>query len=188
MSTITNVEATLYKLWLPMIMGTVPEIGVTFRWYHIVGQPLSITYKWVDELENPNHTWRIAFQQGINNWNSADTLINFYYHSGSMNTIDAIFDQEEYTRGYAILIDENGDHLTDRVEVVGNLYWDIHDGYSNNQRLEVASHEIGHLQSIGHIPRTEPEALMWEYRYLSEMEYIFSPQPIDVMLVNQVNR
>lgn len=81
----------------------------------------------------------------------------------------------------------NGITTTIYVHAYGNLYWDIHDGYTNNQRRAVAEHEIGHMLSIFHIPRSyNVYTLMVESSYLYEMDEIYTPQHDDINLLNRV--
>ena len=84
-----------YCVYLPYVGWLVPEIILSpGRWHHTPGQQVNISYKWAGELTNPYHTWRPAFQNGITDWNNSPTLINFYYNSGSNNTINVFIDPE----------------------------------------------------------------------------------------------
>lgn len=172
-------------IYLPLILKQVPEIDIpSGRWPHVQGQQVSITYKWSGGLTNPYHTWRPAFQSGINDWDNSSTLVNFYFHSGSNNTIDMVYDPNA-AQGFTILSWTNG--ITNWARAYGNLYWDIHWGYTNNQRRSVAEHEVGHMQSIGHIPRSYTlNALMLEWFYLHELANIYTPQDVDIALINQI--
>lgn len=182
---ITTPCPSTYCVYLPLIIVQVPEIDIpSGRWPHSYGQQVSITYKWSGDLTNPSHTWRPAFQHGIDDWDNSQTLVNFYFHSGSNNTIDMVYDSDG-APGFTTIVSSNG--TTDWAKAYGNLYWDIYWGYTNNQRRSVAEHEIGHMQSIGHIPRSYTlDSLMLEWFYLYELSNIYTPQTIDVDLVNQV--
>jgi len=183
-----SLEATnSHKIYLPLVMRSIPEVDVpSGRWPHSFGQQVNITYKWTGDLTNPYHTWRYSFQYGLNDWNNASTLTAFTYNSSSSNTIDMLYDPNE-SPGRTWITSVNG--VTTKVNAYGNLYWDIHWGYTNHQRRSVAAHEVGHMQSIGHIPRSYSlDALMLEWFYLYELENIYTPQQLDNDFVNQVYR
>lgn len=177
------------RIYLPLVLKRlvmrVPEISVPLsRWPHAPGQQLNLSYKWSGDLTNPSHTWRPAFQGGIDDWNAASTHVRFYYFAFSNNTIDMIYDPN-IAQGVTALTTISG--VTTQANVYGNLYWDIHWGYSNNQRRAAAAHEIGHVTSIGHIPRSfSLNVLMLEWFYFHELGVVYAPQSIDIALVNQV--
>ena len=75
------------------------------------------------------------------------------------------------------------------MEILGNIYWDIRDNYTVNQRRGIAAHEVGHGQSIRHIPNDYPHtALMYKFPSLSFFNTTYTPQSPDIALVNQTYR
>ena len=73
------------------------------------------------------------------------------------------------------------------MDVFGNLYWDLYDQYTVLERRGIATHEIGHATSIGHIPNWYPyTALMYKTSPLEFYETIYNPQSPDELLVNQI--
>lgn len=77
--------------------------------------------------------------------------------------------------------------ITTQVNAFGNLHWDDFWGFTTHQRQNVAEHEVGHMISIGHIPRNYAiDTLMVDESTLEEMEIFYTPQGLDVVLVNQV--
>lgn len=180
----------MQQVFLPIVMKSpIPEVDYPGgRWPHTIGQLVDVPYTWSGDLTNPYHTWRPAFQSGINDWNSTTTLAYFHNDTGSSNTIEMFYDPNG-PQGKTVIYFNPQTGVTSRVNAYGNLYWDIHWGYSNNQRQNVAEHEIGHMLSIGHIPRSYTnDALMVEWSTLEEMNMIFTPQTSDIALVNQVYR
>jgi len=71
--------------------------------------------------------------------------------------------------------------------VYGNRYFEIQHGpYTPNQRRAIASHEIGHLQLIGHIPQNyQPMALMYPSNGLDEFEDLNRPTQDDIAIVKR---
>jgi hypothetical protein len=178
-------------VYLPLIFNyatpyPIPEIDLPpGRWPHTIGQPLFITYRYLGELNDPSHRWRIAFQWGMTSWNSTDTPIGLYLYSESQNTIGMVYMQTIIYPAYTLWYAPNGVLL--RAEVFGNYYWEDYYQWTDNQRRSLAAHEIGHLQGIGHIPRSYlPPALMWSPRFNDEREKYYVPQIPDIALVNQV--
>ena len=87
--------------------------------------------------------------------------------------------------GYTVWYVSNGELLW--VEVNGNYYWEDIFDWTTNQRRSIMAHEAGHLQGIGHIPRSYPvPALMYEGRTNDEREIYYFPQSPDILLVNQI--
>ena len=172
-------------IYLPLVMSSVPEIDApSGRWPHTYGQPFSVLYKYLDELNDTSHRWRISFVEGISSWNSADTPITLYLYSQSENTISMV-DNPAKPVGFTVWYSANGELL--HVDVYGNYYWEDVFQWTDNQRRSIAAHEIGHLQGIGHIPKSYPiPALMYEARTNEEREIYYVPQTPDIALVNQV--
>lgn len=100
-------------VYLPLVIEQVPEIWpdeILYppRWPHGLVQSLDISYRWVDELTNPNHTWRYAFQYGIDDWNDVPSNTYFYFDNTSNNTIDMIYDSLKaagYTDIWTAIVD-----------------------------------------------------------------------------------
>ncbi len=176
-----------YHAYLPLVYKQIPEIlDHSGRWPHSFEQTTAITYKWVGNLVNPNHNWRMAFASGIDDWNLSPTHVVFLSDSGSSNTIDVVNDASK-SAGYCLVDLDSSGRIIIRIRAYGNLYWDSTYGYSINQRRSIAAHEIGHMQSIGEIPRSfTTDALMVEWSYLYELENLYSPRAVDIALVNQV--
>ena len=172
-------------VYFPLIQQSVPEIDVpSGRWLYTFGQPFSVTYKYLDELNDTANRWRIAFAQGVFGWNSVDTPITLYLYSQSGNTISMVDDSVKPI-GFAVLYVADGELF--RVNIYGNYYWEGVYQWTDNQRQSIAAHEIGHLQGVGHIPRSYPiPSLMYESRTNEEREIYYLPQVPDIALVNQV--
>lgn len=172
-------------IYLPLVMGSVPEIDApSGRWPHTYGQPFSVMYKYLGELDETSHRWRISFVEGISSWNSADTPITLYLYSQTENKIGMVDDEFEPV-GFTLWFSA-GDELL-WAEVYGNYYWEDVFQWTDNQRRSIAAHEIGHFQGIGHIPRSFPIfSLMYDGMSNYEFELYFIPQTPDIALVNQV--
>jgi hypothetical protein len=172
--------------YLPLLLKfTIPEIEApSGRWPYSYGQPLPVTYRYLDELNDTSHRWRISFVLGISNWNSAETPIALYLYSQSQNTISMIDDPTKSVGGvtwYSI----NGVLL--HVDIYGNYYWEDVYQWTDNQRQSIATHEVGHLQGVGHIPNSYlPPAIMYDARTNEQREIYYVPQVPDIALVNQV--
>lgn len=178
-----NLEALTVnsKVFMPMvILSPIPEIDLPpSRWPHYFGQTTTVTHKWDASLP-PYHLWRYAFEQGIDDWNEADTLIYLAYSATSENLIKYEYsapplEPDSYTIWHIV----NG--AVTHVTVVGNPYWDLLYGYTNDERQGVCAHEIGHLQLVGHIPQTFLAAALMK-PYLGN---IYSLQAADITLINQ---
>lgn len=74
-----------YHLYIPFVRNSVLEEIPLCRWPHNVGTYTSISYKWGDRLQSPGTLWRIAFEAAIIDWNSATTMVYFYYLGSSSN-------------------------------------------------------------------------------------------------------
>jgi hypothetical protein len=114
-------------VYLPMIISLVPEVDYPgCRWAYTPGNLLYIPYKWGDRLQTPGSSWRIAFETGLSTWNGTLTPIWYYHNISSDNIINTYNDELAGNRGityvYCIV---NGS--TSRVEVYGNIYYDIRD-------------------------------------------------------------
>ncbi|MFH1636199.1 MAG: hypothetical protein ABIG63_19600 [Chloroflexota bacterium] len=177
-----------YCIYLPIVLNSVPEIDVPpCRWPHNSGQNVYISYKWGNRLQISGSLWRNAFEDGIPEWNNAQTLTHFYYSISSDNVINTYNLAGDGRRGKTIISCLGSE--TVKVDVLGNIYYDIQDGYTVNQRRGIATHEVGHGQSIGHIPNDYPlTALMYKSTPLSFFSTIYTPQSPDIALVNQIYR
>jgi hypothetical protein len=147
-----------YCIYLPIVIFTsppVPEINIPpCRWSFNPGQLLYITYKWGDRLQSPGSMWRNAFEAGLNSWNNTATPVWYYFDSSSDNTVNT-YEDESNNRGITyITCIVNGPTL--KVEMLGNIYYDIRDNYTVEQRRGIATHELGHGLSIGSIPNDYP--------------------------------
>jgi hypothetical protein len=166
---------TPHCVYLPLIVVAVPEIDVpSCRWPHISGYGLHVGYKWGDRLQSPGSLWRNAFEDGLLEWNDTPTLVSYYY----INTYDADDDR----RGLTILGCQG--ETTILIEAYGNIFYDIGDNYTVIQRRGIATHELGHGFSVGHIPIDM--ALLYHETPLSFFDTIYVPQPLDILLMNQV--
>jgi len=68
-----------YSMYLPYLIKPVPEIDYPpNRWPHNTNQTTTVTYIWKDNIII-YPTWYDAFDQGLDSWDAADTLINFDY-------------------------------------------------------------------------------------------------------------
>lgn len=179
-----------YCIYLPIVSKEVPEIDVpSCRWPHNSGQNLYISYKWGDRLQSPSTLWCNAFEDGIPEWHNAPTLTRFYYTIWSDNEINTYVQAGDGRRGYTVISCLGSETI--EVEILGNIYYDQQAGwYTVNQRRGIATHEVGHGQSIGHIPNYYPyTALMYKGEVpLSFWSTTYTPQSPDIMLVNQVYR
>lgn len=177
-----------YCVYLPIALNyyPVPEIDIPpCRWPFSPNNTLYITYKWGNNLQVPGSTWRNAFESGINSWNYTSTWVWFYFNSGSNNIINVENNPSGNYRGITYQICSGG--YTIKVDVLGNLYWDLHDQYTILERRGIATHEIGHATSIGHIPNWYPyTALMYKISPLEFYNTIYNPQSPDELLVNQI--
>lgn len=69
---------------------------------------------------------------------------------------------------------------------IGVRQW-AQNSYSVNQRQEIATYELGHGVSIGHIPNDYyQEALMYKNQAIQDFEIRYFPLWADIRLVNQV--
>ena len=173
-------------IFLPLILNGIPEVDLPpRRWDHTPGQPLGVTYKYLGELNDTSHVWRLAFAQGAFTWNNTGTLVTLYLYGESENTI-AMDDDQAMPIGYSVWVYTQGTNEI-RVEVYGNYFWDNFFQWTENQRRSIASHELGHLQLLGHIPTSySTPSLMYNQRTNEDREIYYVPQPPDISLVNQV--
>lgn len=185
-----DISDTSWNLvFLPVVFNglePVPEVDLPpCRWpYGGPGNPLWISYQWGDRLQTPGSLWRTAFETGLSAWNNTSANVTFYYYSSSANVINT-YEDASNNRGITY-ITCMGDSTT-RVDILGNIYWDIQDNYTANQRKGIATHETGHGISIGHIPNEYARtALMYKFGSLSFFESVNIPQAPDIELVNQV--
>jgi hypothetical protein len=71
--------------------------------------------------------------------------------------------------------------------MLGNTFYDIRDHYTTIQRRGIATHELGHGTSIGHVPNVHPRiALMYQETPLVFFDTTYTPQLSDLALVNQI--
>ncbi len=186
--TLSNSCYANYCIYLPIVLNyyPVPETDIpSCRWAFNPGQILYITYKWGDRLQSPGALWRNAFETGLNSWNYTSTPVWYYFDNSSANIVNT-YDDETNNRGITyITCIVNGPTL--KVEVLGNVWWDDHDDYTVEQRRGIATHELGHGLSIGHIPNDYPfPSLMYKITPLDFFSTIYDPQPSDISLVNQI--
>lgn len=107
--------------------------------------PLNVLYKFGANLQTPGTQWRIAFDNGVSNWNLAPIKPAFLYDSSnSRNTLDtytAADGNGGYTWWYCNVL-----YYLDRFDAKGNVNY-----YPNDQqRVEIASQELGHGLGFGH--------------------------------------
>lgn len=177
--TISTSSQQNHMIYLPVVINPVPEVDIPpCRWPHNVGNYTSISYKWGNNLQNPGTLWRNSFESAISDWSGVPTKLYFYY-SNSGSTVFNTYSMQDGKGGYAA-ITCNGSTTTG-VNVFGNVYYDTG---NNNIRHAYAGHETGHAQSIGHISSSEI-ALMG---YNPDPSIYFTPQQIDIALVNQIYR
>lgn len=107
--------------------------------------PLNVLYKFGANLQTPGTQWRIAFDNGVSNWNVANIKPSFLYDvNNSRNTLDTYTAADGYW-GYTWRYC-NPLYYLDRFDAKGNVNY-----YPNDQeRDEVASHELGHGLGFGH--------------------------------------
>jgi hypothetical protein len=164
----------------------VPEVDVPLcRWNHYQYQVLYIDYQWGDNLRIPGSPWRNAFEAGLSSWNGSSTPVWYYYNSSSINVINLYNGGDDGMRGWTnIICIVNGP--TYLVEVFANVYYDHRDNYTVEQRRGLATHELGHGISIGHIPNSwSVPSLMYKNIPLF-FQTCFNPQVSDIQLVNQI--
>jgi hypothetical protein len=174
-------------VYLPLLMNSVPEVDIPeCRWLYIPGQLFFISYKWGNRLQSPGTLWRNAFESGISSWNNSLIMAYYYFDNSSGNIINT-YDDDSPTRGITNITCIVPEGTTVSVEIMGNIYWDIINDYTVNQRQGIAAHEVGHGISIGHIPADYPiDALMYDVTPLEYFSSIFVPQLPDIWLVNHV--
>lgn len=175
-----------YSLFLPLTTISIPEIDIPpCRWPYYSGQILYISYKWGSNLQTPGTLWRTAFETGLSEWNMTSTPIWYYHNSVSDNSINTYYDETASNRGYAVI--HCVEKYTVLVEIFGNAGLDVVDSYTISQRRGIATHELGHGISIGHIPNSHSQdALMYKYTSLSFFSTIYVPQAPDILLVSQI--
>jgi hypothetical protein len=79
------------KYWVPSAQVHIPEEDPGYRWPHNFGQTTTVTYRWGDYISGRS---QIAFEQGIEDWDNAPTLINLVYDSYSQNTLNSQYDDQ----------------------------------------------------------------------------------------------
>lgn len=191
LSVINNAKGSGSIVYLPIIMdSSIPEICANDpdpcpRWPYYPGQTLYISYKWGENLLTPGLPWRDAFEAGLYSWNFTNTPVWYYYNSNSSNVINTYDYPYDGFRGKTDIYYIGTTTIS--VEIYGNLFWDAQDQYTILERRGIATHEIGHGISIGHIPNEYPYiALMYDDIVLETFNSIYDPQPTDENLVNQV--
>jgi hypothetical protein len=166
-----------YQIYLPIIMKPVPEYDVPpCRWPHTYGGYDARYYKWGNYLQTPGTAWRNAFESAIIDWNNAPTKLTFLYSINGSIMINLYY-QQDGLGGYAVPL--CGETNTIGYYVFGN---GLTDTGNPNIRHSTAGHELGHSLGIGHISGYDI-ALMG---YNPDPNIYYTPQPIDIALVNQV--
>ncbi len=68
-----------FKLFLPIIRIDIVEFDTpNCRWQPIYGSNnISIFYEWGSNLQSLGNPWRVAFEAGINDWNTTQTSLSF---------------------------------------------------------------------------------------------------------------
>ncbi len=165
------------KIFLPLIVKPVTETFVPpCRLAHDIGTLTGISFRWGDNLQNPNSNWRYAFESALSNWNVSPTMIYFFNHIDGTTSIDT-YTFDDGKGGYTDWFCEGG------VSAGSNVFANTFYEYNNsNMRQAVAGHELGHAQYIGHVDSTEI-ALMGNN---PNPEIYFTAQSIDISLVNQI--
>jgi len=80
----TKDSMSIYSMYLPYLIKPILEIDQpTNRWPHNFEQTTIIDYIWEDITAYPE--WYNAFYDGLTDWDSADTLIDFDYDFSSSN-------------------------------------------------------------------------------------------------------
>jgi hypothetical protein len=168
-----------HRIYLPLVIKFVPEVDIPpCRWPHTAGTYTGIAYKWGDRLQTPGTLWRNAFEAAISDWSGSPTKLYFYYSSNGSTIFNTYYADDNYG-GYAAITCSGS--ATVGVDVFGNVFNDPGD---DDIRHAYAGHETGHSQSIGHISSDEI-ALMG---YNPDPSVYFTPQQIDIALVNQIYR
>jgi hypothetical protein len=169
-----------------MAMLDVPEIDTPpCRWPHGDGQTLYIPFKWGDRLQTPGSLWRNAFEEALDAWSFTATHIWYYFNSSATNEVNT-YDTPNGQGGVTEIVCYYNQTL--QVTIKGNIYYDILNSYTVNQRRGIASHEVGHGVSVGHIPRSYSRgfAILYPDPSLSEFEVFNTPQPPDEGLINRI--
>lgn len=175
-----------HRVYLNIIYNGVPEIEAPpVRWPYQSGYPLIITYRWHESI-NVHREWFDAFSAARDDWDEVSSPVDFVYNANSKNYFGVEYDPNTPFAGYTIPRPSASD--LEYVEVIGNLHWDEYYNFTVNQRQSTASHEIGHMQRLGHVPRDDyPKlAIMWDWRYVHEKEWQNHPYDVDITLINQV--
>jgi hypothetical protein len=163
------------------VVFAVTEIDVPgCRWPHTTGSYTYVYYKWGSNLQTPGGPWRIAYEASVNNWALAPTKIIWRYSVNGSIVLNTYWAQDGYA-GYAT--PRCSGSTTVGFDVMGNVYYDIAQGYSNNRRQSVTGHETGHSQSLGHISGTGAIALLG---FNPDPNKYYTAQPADINLTNQV--
>ncbi len=148
---------------------------------------MAITYNWGGKVSIQDLLWRNAFTAGINSWNYTSTYVWFTFDQLSLNTFATIYDPQGDYSGITYIYCEGPPFYTTKFKAFGNLYWDSYNGYTINERRGIATHEVGHGISIGHIPNWYPVfSLMYQSTPIIMFDTYYDPQEPDVMLVNQI--
>ncbi len=186
---------TTYKIFIPIVLknwsSIPPEVDIPVgRWPHANGSTLSIPFKWGSYLSSRPMTdpWRVAFTNGMVDW-EASTRADFVSYTNVLSLVDTVFRADVNNPGWTDIFTSNGETLW--VETYGNRYWDYYHGYTTDQRRGVAAHEVGHMLSIGHIPRdySQPTLMphiIYAYEFPDYHSTIYSPQPADIILVDSI--
>lgn len=144
---------------------------------------MNLGYSWYgQELSGPNNPYRQSLVRSINRWNSS--LIPFYFSENSSGQI--ILTTYSLNDGYGGITEGSCSTTSPSYRVQARVRINTFQGtysYSQNQIDANSAHELGHSMSIGHIATTTEPTIL-EYNPNTNLYY--SPQRIDIALINQV--
>lgn len=170
-----------YRIPLQLLSRWVVETDAPgCRWPHALGTVTVVSFSWGTSLQTPGLPWRIAFESAVADWNSSPTKMLFIYSPDGavrFNTYSAQDGLGGISYPYC-----GSANNTFGYSVWGNLYYDSLYSYSTATRLSTTSHEAGHSLSLGHISDVKIALL----GYNPDTNIYYRPQPLDVILTNQV--
>lgn len=129
--------------------------AVWFYRYHTTGTTLNIPYRWGSNLGSSTNIWRVAFQNGINNWNTRPTKPRFVLGSSSAPNVINTYSANDGAYGYCQAYTDGAGKMVGS-DIMGNTY--TTSGFTSVMRQSTAGHELGH--SIGLAHSTVTPALM----------------------------